>query len=172
MKKDNRYLVKRTAIGGLLVAIMLILGYIESLLPLPTPVPGIKLGLSNGVLLFALYLLDIPFAILLMVLKVVLSSLMFSGINTLFYALGGGVLSLALMIPLSRMKDVSIIVVSMVGAVAHNAGQIIMAILIMHMNAAAAFRTLSLLMVIGLLTGAVTGVVAKTVIGRMNNIMK
>ena len=61
--------VEKVALSGLLLAIMLILGYIESLIPPIVPIPGVKLGLSNGVLLFSLYLLNIPMTLVLMALN-------------------------------------------------------------------------------------------------------
>lgn len=90
MARSVREQNQRIALCGLLVSLMLVLGYIESLIPVPTVVPGIKLGLSNGVLLFALYLLDIPTAFVLMVLKVVLSGLLFGGVSAMMYAFAGG----------------------------------------------------------------------------------
>ena len=60
-RKNSRALVFRIALSGLLTALMLVMGYLENLLP-SVGVPGIKLGLSNGVLIFALYMLDIPTA--------------------------------------------------------------------------------------------------------------
>lgn len=55
MHKRNRFSTRNIALCGLLTAMMLVLGFIESLLPVATAVPGVKLGLSNGVLMFALY---------------------------------------------------------------------------------------------------------------------
>ena len=71
----NRERTQRIALSGLLVALMLVLGYVESLIPVAAGIPGIKLGLSNGVLIFAIYMLGIPTAFVLMLLKVVLSGL-------------------------------------------------------------------------------------------------
>lgn len=72
-RKNSRALVFRIALSGLLTALMLVMGYLENLLP-SVGVPGIKLGLSNGVLIFALYMLDIPTALILMAVKVGLFS--------------------------------------------------------------------------------------------------
>ena len=63
---------------GLLTAVAIVLGYFEHLLPV-SGIPGVKLGLANTVLLYALYLLDVPSAILLMFLKVGVSGLLFGG---------------------------------------------------------------------------------------------
>ena len=167
-KKQSGMSVEKVALSGLLLAIMLILGYIESLIPPIVPIPGVKLGLSNGVLLFSLYLLNIPMTLVLMALKVLLSALMFGNINSLMFALSGGVLSLLVMIPLSRLKDVSIIVVSMAGAVFHNVGQVLAAFALMPEVAPRTLLSyLAVLMAVGLATGALTGVLAREVLKRM-----
>ncbi len=167
-KKQAGMSVEKVALSGLLLAIMLILGYIESLIPPIVPIPGVKLGLSNGVLLFSLYLLNIPMTLVLMALKVLLSALLFGSISSMFFASVGGVLSLLVMIPLSRLKDVSVIVVSMAGAVFHNVGQVLAAfVLLKEVDPRTLLSYLAVLMAVGLVTGALTGVLAKEVLKRM-----
>ena len=83
---------RRLTVSALLVTVMLMLGYLENFVP--TGVPGIKLGLSNSVLLLAIYWLGIPTALILMVVKVVLSGILFSGVSAMMYAFAGGVLSM------------------------------------------------------------------------------
>ena len=175
MKTTSGRLGYRVALGGLLVAMMLILGYVETLLQglIPSPVPGIKLGISNGVLLFALYLLDIRFTLILMVLKVGLSGLLFGSPMTMLFAFCGGALSLAGMIPLSRIRGLHIVTVSMVGAVLHNVGQILAAMLVMtEVAPGVLLGYLAILMLIALVTGAATGILAKEIIRRLGAIVK
>ncbi|MDR0896548.1 MAG: Gx transporter family protein, partial [Oscillospiraceae bacterium] len=76
----------RVALLGMLTGVMLVLGYVERLLPLPGAVPGMKLGLSNAVLLFALYMLGTRDAIALMLAKVVLSGLLFGGPSAMAFS--------------------------------------------------------------------------------------
>ena len=76
MAHSNRDNTLRITLSSMLLAIMLVLGYVESLLPSPG-IPGIKLGLSNSILIFAVWMLDIPTAYVLMALKVLLTGLMF-----------------------------------------------------------------------------------------------
>lgn len=71
----QRITTKQLALCSVLLTLMLVLGWVESLFPPLMGVPGIKLGLSNGVLIFAVYMLSLPTAWVLMLLKVVLSSL-------------------------------------------------------------------------------------------------
>ena len=169
MRRNNRFDVKRTALCGLLTAMMLVLGFIESMIPVAAGVPGIKLGLSNGVLMFALYMLDAPTAFVLMIVKVVLSGLMFGGVSAMLYAMAGGVLSMITMILLKKLKF-HILVVSMFGAVMHNVGQVLMAILIV--NTPQLVYYMAILMLVGLGTGAVTGIAANTTIKHIKKLSK
>lgn len=157
MKK--RFDAKRVALCGLLLTMMLILGWVEKQFPLP---PGVKLGLSNSVLIFAVYMLDIPTAIVLMVMKVTLSNLLFGNFGTTFFiGFAGGFVSLAAMIGLSRVKGVHIVTVSMVGGAMHNVGQILMLVLLGNQ---AVLTALPGLMLAGLGFGLLTGVCADRVI--------
>lgn len=108
---------------ALLTAAALILGYIDSLIPLVPSVPGIKLGLSNLVLLYAVFYMRPAETLLLMLLKVGLSSLLFGNAVGALYALGGGVLSTAAMLLLHRIPHISVIPVSTVGGILHIIGQ-------------------------------------------------
>ena len=147
-----------------LVALMLILGYIESTLPpVSGAIPGIKLGLSNGILIFAVYMLNIPLAYVLMVMKIVLSSLLFSGFQSFPYAFAGGLFSLTLMSLMRRSESFSPVVVSMLGGACHNIGQVAMAILIVHLPVREALFYAGILTLVGLACGCVTGLIAQSV---------
>ena len=169
MRRNNRFDVKRTALCGLLTAMMLVLGFIESMIPVAAGVPGIKLGLSNGVLMFALYMLDAPTAFVLMIVKVVLSGLMFGGVSAMLYAMAGGVLSMITMILLKKLKF-HILVVSMFGAVMHNVGQVAMAMLIVQTPQL--IHYMAVLMLVGLVMGAITGVAANTTLTHIKKLRK
>ncbi len=129
--RKKRFTVQTVAQCGLLTAMMLVLGFIESLMPVAAGVPGIKLGLSNGVLLFALYMMDAPTAFLLMLLKVLLSGLLFGGVSAMMYAMAGGVCSMLGMILLKKLRF-HMVTVSMAGAVLHNLGQVLLAMIILE----------------------------------------
>lgn len=148
----------------MLLALMLILGYVESLLP-SFSVPGIKLGLSNSILLFAVYMLDIPTAFCLMVLKVALSGLLFSGVSAMLYGFAGGVLSLSLMSLLSRVKSVHPVTVSVFGGAAHNIGQAALAIVTTRTGQLVYY--MAVLTLAGMACGALTGVCAAQVMARI-----
>ena len=171
MSRKKQTLRERTqwvALCGLLVALMLVLGFVESLMPVAAGVPGIKLGLSNGVLIFAVYMLNLPTAFVLMVLKVVLSGLLFGGVNAMMYAFG--LVSMVFMALLSRVRGVHPVMVSMVGGVAHNVGQVALAMVIL--STPSLMYYMAVLMVAGLITGAVTGVAANLVMKHLAKIRR
>ena len=165
--RKKRFTVQTIAQCGLLTAMMLVLGFIESLLPVAAGVPGIKLGLSNGVLLFALYMMDAPTAFILMLLKVILSGLLFGGVSAMMYAMAGGICSMLGMILLKKLKF-NLITVSMVGAVLHNLGQVLLAMIILETDQLIYY--MAVLLLVGLACGAVTGVAAKATIGHMKKL--
>ena len=169
MKKlSGRDRTRRVALCGLLIAMMLVLGFVESRIPINAGIPGIKLGLSNGVLIFAVYMLDLPTAWMLMALKVTLSGLLFGGFNTIMYALAGGVLSMAAMSLLSRVKGMHPVTVSMAGGVMHNVGQVALAMIILQTPQLLYY--MAVLMLVGLACGALTGIVAASVMKHLKTI--
>ncbi|MBQ3864229.1 MAG: Gx transporter family protein [Clostridia bacterium] len=148
---------------ALLLAAALVLGFVESLFPLPVPIPGIKLGLANIAVLLCLYLFGFPPAFFLALGKVLLSALLYAGFSGLLYALPAAVLSLCLMALMKRcVSSVSILGVSLLGGAMHNACQCLFAVLFTHTPAL--FAYLPLLLLSGGLTGLLTGACAKGVL--------
>ena len=158
---------QRIALSGLLTSLMLVFGFIERQFPLPVPVPGIKLGLANSVLLYALYMLGIRQSFVLMLLKALMSWLIYMNLSAMLYSFAGGVLSLTAMILISRVKGVSVIGVSALGAVFFNVGQILMAAWILG-TPQLIVTYLPILMVSGVLTGILTGVIARLVMKHLH----
>lgn len=159
---------KRLALGAMLVAFAMILSYIESLVPPLVAIPGVKLGLANIATVFVLYCLGERYAVAVSLLRVVLSSLLFGSAVSLIYSLTGAVLSLVFMILLRRIGIFTPVGVSAAGGVAHNAGQIICAALIME-NAGLTYY-LAPLTVAGVITGFVIGIAAGFVIAKIKNV--
>ena len=159
--------VQQIALSGLLTSLMLVFGFIERQFPLPVPVPGIKLGLANSVLLYALYMLGIRQSIVLMLLKSLMSWLIYMNLSAMLYSFAGGVLSLTAMILISRVKGVSVIGVCALGAVFFNVGQILMAAWILG-TPQLIVTYLPVLMVSGVLTGILTGVIARLVMKHLH----
>lgn len=154
---------RRLALAALLVTVMLMLGYVESLIP--TGVPGVKLGLSNSVLILAICWLGVPWAFGLMLVKVLLSAFLFSGVGAMLYALAGGVLSMLAMCLMYRAKGFSLVTVAIAGAVLHNVGQVAMAMLILRTEKLIYY--MGVLILVGLATGFVTGTLAHILVRRI-----
>ena len=123
---------KTIARFGLLIALALVLSYLESLLPLSFGVPGIKLGLPNLVVIFALYRLSPRSAAVISLIRVLLSAVLFGSVLSLAYSAVGAVLSFLVMWGMQRSGKFGETGVSVAGAVAHNAGQILTAMLVLE----------------------------------------
>ena len=151
---------------ALLASASVVLGYIEgiicALMPLP---PGIKLGLANTVVLYSIYTVGVGGSIMLIILKVVLTGFMSGNLAAAFlYSMGGAVLSLIAMLLVKNIgrDSVSIIGVSVVGAVFHNIGQILVASLLLQTPGLMFY--VFVLMISAVVTGTLTGMAGKQVI--------
>ena len=122
---------RRITLMALLTAAAMILSYVESLLPSPG-IPGVKLGLANIAVIFALYRLGWKEAAAISRARVGMVSLLFGSVGALFYSLAGAVLSLAVMTLLRRLDVFSPVGVSVAGGVSHNVGQILMAVVLLE----------------------------------------
>ena len=149
------------------IAVAMILSYIESQIPpLFTAVPGIKMGLANIAVVFALYKLGWKEAVGVSLIRVVLVSILFGTVASLFYSLAGAVLSLLGMGLLKKTGRFTEIVVSVAGGVLHNIGQIAMACILLETDALKYY--LPFLLVSGILAGVVIGVVSAILVRRIN----
>ena len=160
-KARSRVEVKEIAMCGLFVAVALIFSYVESLLPLPMPVPGFKLGFSNIAIISVLYLYGVKEAFFVNVTRIVLAAILFGhgNVQQFFFSLAGGMASLGVMALLKRFDKFSVIGVSAVGGVVHNIAQVIIAILIL--SSVAIGYLIPVFIVIGVVTGVICGVAAK-----------
>lgn len=157
-RMESRTYAQRIALCGLLTTLMLVLGYLESQIVLVPTLPGVKLGLSNAVLLYAVYLLPPSLTAGLMLVKVLLSALLFGSPFTLAYSLAGGALSVAAMLLMHRFTSFGVVAVSVVGALLHNVGQVLVSLLMVgNINI---LYYLAVLMLVGIGMGVLTGVVA------------
>ncbi len=147
---------KKVATYGLLVALAFILSYIESLFPLSLAIPGIKLGLANLVVITALYSMGAREAFSLSLLRILLVGFTFGNLSMMLYSLAGGMLSWLLMTIFQKTKLLSMTGVSIIGGIAHNIGQIGVAILVVETFDIAYY--LPFLMIAGVITGAVIGI--------------
>ena len=132
---NNRISTKKIALCGVLTALAMIFSYIESVIPIPIPVPGIKLGVANIAVITILYVLGVKEAIVINLLRIALTALLFGNVNSFLFSISGAVLSLTIMIIMKRLDFFSCIGVSVCGGVMHNVGQIIAAVFIMGSEA-------------------------------------
>lgn len=156
---------KRVALGGVLTACAMIFSYIEFLFPLEFIIPGVKLGLANIVIIIALYRLGFKYALTVNLLRIFFVAWLFTSPLAMLFALSGGVLSLLAMWLLKKLRVFSVTGVSIAGGIAHNAGQILVAVLLMEN--AVVFYYLPVLFITGTITGVLIGILAGNVLKRL-----
>ena len=127
---------------------------------MPILIPGVKLGLANVIIVIMLYFMDAKSAFFVSLIRVLLSGLLFAGFAGLLYSLSGAMLSFAVMVLLKRTERFRIVGVSVAGGIFHNVGQIVVAALVVE-NVRMAYY-LPFLLVSGVVTGIVIGIVAQT----------
>jgi heptaprenyl diphosphate synthase len=159
-------MVKKMVIAALLTAIALTVYVIESNIPALTPVPGIKLGLSNIITVFALYILGPKIALAVLVCRVMLGGFVTGQPMAILYSMSGGLLAfLFAVITYRKFPKKQIWVLSSLSAIIHNLGQITVAVLIT--STAGLFIFIPALVASGIITGAFTGTAAQALLHRM-----
>lgn len=161
---------KTVALYGLMVALALILSYLEAQIPAFFAVPGMKLGLTNVVVLVALYCLGARSAMGINLMRIVLVSILFGNGMSLAYSLAGGMLSSVVMILLKKTGRLAIVTVSVAGGVAHNIGQILTAMALLQTASLGWY--LLVLWFTGLASGAIIGIVGGELCRRLKKIWK
>lgn len=156
---------RRLAFGAMFTALALIFSYVEFLLPLPVPVPGIKLGLANLVIIIAIYRMSFKYAFTINCVRIVASGLLFSGVFGMLYSFAGGILSLVVMYVLYRTGRFSMVGISMAGGVMHNLGQLLTACLIVSNISLMSY--FAVLLFSGLISGILIGIVAYNIEKRL-----
>lgn len=143
---------KLLALYGMYVALAMILSYVECMIPMQGMVPGMKLGLTNVVVLVALYTLSAKGAVFINLARIFFVAFTFGNAFSLWYSLAGGLLAFFVMYLLKKTEQFQVTTVSVAGSVAHNAGQLCVAAIIL--------QTKTLLWYFGVLcvTGVITGI--------------
>jgi heptaprenyl diphosphate synthase len=175
--------IKKLSLMAILTAVALIIFVIEAQIPLPVPVPGVKLGISNAVTLFALFysvgtqgdgtqenrppvFLTTANVFAILLCRIILGAMFTGRLVAFFYSLAGGVLALTVQVIMKRfVTEKQIWVCGAAGAVFHNIGQIIAAIMLTGTPAIAAY--LPVLIVAGVFTGVLTGLIAQFTLERI-----
>lgn len=155
----------KTAYLGLLTALAIVLGYVESLIPLDFAVPGIKLGLCNIVVLIVLQMYDWKAAVAVSAVRVTVIGFLFGNLFSIAYGMAGTLLSILVMTLLLKSGRFSLIGVSAAGGTAHNIGQILVALVVVP--SFPVFWYLPVLMLAGDVTGIVIGIIVSAVLPRI-----
>ncbi|MBP7058870.1 MAG: Gx transporter family protein [Lachnospiraceae bacterium] len=160
---------KNIGITSLFLALALVLSYIETLLPVFIPIPGLKIGLPNLVIIIILYLYDLKTASLINVMRIFIAGFMFGSAFSIVYSLAGAFLSMIIMALMKKTRKFSIVTVSSAGGIFHNLGQIIMAAIVMENYYI--FTYFPVLFIGGLITGIVIGIIARELLPRLRKII-
>jgi heptaprenyl diphosphate synthase len=161
---------KKVAVYGLLIALAFIFSYIDSLVPMPFAVPGMKLGLANLVVITALYTMGPKQAFVLSIVRIILVGFTFRDPSTLAFSIAGGLLSWMLMSIFRHIKLFSMTGVSIIGGVAHNLGQILVAMV--YLDSGYVIFYFPALLVSGVITGTLIGLLGMLVVKRLKNAIK
>ena len=157
--------MKKIAVCGLMIALAMAFSYIESLIPVPFAVPGIKLGLANIVVVFSLYKLGIKEAISVSIIRVILVAFLFGSLSSMIYALSGAFFSIILMILLKKYSGLHIISVSVAGAIGHIGGQLLVAGMVVGYEPLLFY--MAPLLVAAFITGVLVGALANLLVKRI-----
>ena len=158
---------KKIAKLSMLLSISVVLALIESFIPIMSGIaPGIKLGLANIVIVFAIYELSFKDAIYISVLRVILMGILRTGLFSIsfFFSLSGAILSIISMYLVKRVTNMSVVGVSVVGAIFHSVGQILIAVIFLsNINI---FYYLPVLLISSVITGVIVGIISNKIIDR------
>lgn len=157
---------KKLTLYALMIALAMVLSYLESLVPLSFAVPGVKMGLPNVVIVFALYKMGFRPACVISLVRVVLVSILFGNVFAMVYSLAGASLSLVVMWLLRRSGKFSSVGVSVAGGLAHNVGQIIVAIFVLQTGGLIWY--FPALCVSGTIAGICIGILGGIMVNRIN----
>lgn len=161
---------RKTVILGFMLALSLIMSYIESLLPLAVGIPGIKLGLPNLIVVLLLYSYGGKEAFAVNLLRIVLSGFLFGNLFAVLYAVSGALCSFAVMFLLQKTGRFSLVGISIGGGVFHNIGQIVTAMFVVETFAPVFY--LPFLLSAGAVTGFIIGLTGSRVLPGISRLLE
>ena len=161
-QKKRKETAKTISVMGMLLALAMILSYIEALLPFSIGIPGVKLGLANLVILSGLYYMNPGQVACILVSRIVLSGFLFGNMAMIIYSLAGGGLSFLMMWFFSRRKIFSMRGVSILGGVTHNMGQLFVAMAAVQSKSLLVYGPT--LLIAGTVCGALVGILASILV--------
>lgn len=152
------------------LALALVAGYLETLVPINLGIPGVKLGLANIVNMILLYTAGFPAAMAIAMARVLLSGLLFGNGFAIVYSGAGALLSMLAMAVLKKTGRFSATGVSIAGGVFHNLGQILVAMVVLETGALLYY--LPVLIISGLAAGLLIGLVSGMLIRRLELLIR
>ena len=150
---------------ALMATFALILSYLESRIPPLAAVPGVKVGLANIVVIFALYKMGLKEAIIVSAIRLFIVAMLFGSPVSMLYSLAGAVLSLAVMFLLKKFTPLGKVAVSVSGGVMHNVGQIAVASIVLGTNVVVYY--LPFLILSGTIAGIAVGTAGAILVKRV-----
>ena len=159
----------RVALYGLLIALAFVLSYVETLFPVYLGAPGVKLGLANLVTVIALYGLGVKEAFAINVVRVLLSGFTFGNMSSILFGMAGAVLSLFLMAVCKKLRLFDMTGISIIGGVAHNIGQFLVAAFVTKTFGVLSY--LPVLLIAGTVAGALIGLLGGIILKRISRIL-
>lgn len=154
----------RLAKMGLLLALGMILSYVEALFPIAPSMPGVKIGLANMLVVLLLYSYGWKYGMLYQLSRIFLTAMLFGSLFGCIYSLAGAALSMAVMIGLKKTDFLDMAGISMAGGIAHNIGQLIIAYFIVQNTAIGWY--IPILLLTGALSGYVIGFISEILLKR------
>ena len=161
---------KMTAFYGMFLALALVAGYVERLIPINPGIPGVKLGLANIVTMVLLYTAGKRAAICVTAVRILLSGLLFGSGFAMVYSAAGAACSMLAMLVLKKTNQFSCTGVSVAGGVVHNVGQILVAMVVLETKALVYY--LPVLIISGLGAGILIGLVSGWMIRRLEPVIR
>lgn len=159
--QSHKMNTKKLTVLSMLLAIAFILSWIEMVLGISTGIPGIKLGLANIIILFAVCVCGKKEGFMILICRLILNALLFGNAVSFMYSVAGGILSFLIMCIAIYILKLGYIFSSICGGIFHNVGQLIVAFIILK-NSAVIFY-LPYLIIGGIVTGALNGIIVKKV---------
>lgn len=154
--KRQKFMESDVALYGMFISVAAVMSYVESLVPIRLPAPGMKIGLANIVIIWVLYSMGIKPAAIINVLRVLLVGFLFGNLYSILFSFVGAAASLGVMYALKKVKHFSVVGVSIAGGVTHNLAQTAVAMIVLE-NARIAYY-LPALIIGGVAAGIAIGI--------------
>lgn len=162
---------KKLAVLGLLSAIALTIFMVENQIPPLVPLPGIKLGLSNIVTVFAVFFMGAKEGIAVLAVRIFLGAVFAGNFSTILYSAAGGALAILITVTVKPiLKPGQIWVAGCLGAIAHSVGQMAVAVAVTGTPGLLAW--LPIMILCSIVTGCFTGLCAQYLVKRGKKLWK